>query len=178
MYCTSHQIIDGSKKSQTDRYFSKIMLEDLTEKLEKVFKKIRGYGRLDEENIQAALKEIRLALLEADVNFKVAKDFTEDIRVLAVGREVMDSITPAQQVVKIVYDRLTELMGGAGSYIILQYILRGLIPAEKKQKYPCRAMRATRFPFPILSPLRKKSRRRPLGWKKKNRPRPHLHRVV
>jgi len=93
------------------------MLENLTEKLEKVFKKIRGYGHLDEGNIQAALKEIRLALLEADVNFKVAKDFTEDIRVLAVGREVMESITPAQQVVKIVYDRLTELMGGAGSYI-------------------------------------------------------------
>jgi signal recognition particle subunit SRP54 len=67
------------------------MLEDLTGKLEKIFKKIRGYGRLDEENIKAALKEIRLALLEADVNFKVVKDFIEDIRVRAVGQEVMDS---------------------------------------------------------------------------------------
>ncbi|MDP2268755.1 MAG: signal recognition particle receptor subunit alpha, partial [Deltaproteobacteria bacterium] len=93
------------------------MLEDLTGKLEKIFKKIRGYGRLDEENIKAALKEIRLALLEADVNFKVVKDFIEDIRVRAVGQEVMDSITPGQQVVKIVHDRLTELMGGTRSYI-------------------------------------------------------------
>jgi signal recognition particle subunit SRP54 len=93
------------------------MLEDLTGKLEKIFKKIKGYGRLDEENIKAALKEIRLALLEADVNFKVVKDFIEDIRVRAVGQEVMDSITPGQQVVKIVHDRLTELMGGTSSYI-------------------------------------------------------------
>ena len=95
----------------------KVMLEDLTGKLEKIFKKIRGYGRLDEENIKAALKEIRLALLEADVNFKVVKDFIEDIRVRAVGQEVMDSITPGQQVVKIVHDRLAELMGGTSSYI-------------------------------------------------------------
>ena len=93
------------------------MLEDLTGKLERIFKKIKGYGRLDEENIKAALKEIRLALLEADVNFKVVKDFIEDIRVRAVGQEVLDSITPGQQVVKIVHDRLTELMGGTSSYI-------------------------------------------------------------
>ena len=93
------------------------MLEDLTAKLEKIFKKIKGYGRLDEENIKAALKEIRLALLEADVNFKVVKDFIEEIRVRAVGQEVLDSITPGQQVVKIVHDRLTELMGGTSSYI-------------------------------------------------------------
>jgi signal recognition particle subunit SRP54 len=93
------------------------MLEDLTEKLEKIFKKIRGYGSLDEENIKAALKEIRLALLEADVNFKVVKDFIEDIRVQAIGRQVMESITPGQQVVKIVHDRLIELMGGTSSYI-------------------------------------------------------------
>jgi len=93
------------------------MLEDLTGKLEKIFKKIKGYGRLDEENIKAALKEIRLALLEADVNFKVVKDFIEDIRIRAVGQDVMDSITPGQQVVKIVHDRLTELMGGTSSYI-------------------------------------------------------------
>jgi len=93
------------------------MLENLTEKLEKVFKKLRGYGRLDEENIKDALKEIRLALLEADVNFKVVRDLIEDIRVRAMGSEVMDSITPGQQVVKIVHDRLVELMGGTSSYI-------------------------------------------------------------
>ncbi len=93
------------------------MLENLTEKLEKIFKRIRGYGVLDEENIDAALKEIRLALLEADVNFKVVRDFIEDIRTRALGRQVLDSITPGQQVVKIVHDRLAELMGGTNTYI-------------------------------------------------------------
>jgi signal recognition particle subunit SRP54 len=93
------------------------MLENLTEKLEKVFKKLRGYGRLDEENIKDALKEIRLVLLEADVNFKVVRDLIEDIRVRSVGSDVMESITPGQQVVKIVHDRLVELMGGTSSYI-------------------------------------------------------------
>mgnify|MGYP000873827295 FL=1 len=93
------------------------MFENLTEKLESVFKKLRGKGRLDEENIKEALKEIRMALLEADVNFKVVKDFIEDVRIRAVGQDVVDSITPGQQVVKIVHDRLVELMGGGSSQI-------------------------------------------------------------
>lgn len=93
------------------------MFENLTEKLESVFKKLRGKGRLDEDNIKEALKEIRMALLEADVNFKVVKDFIEDVRVRAIGQEVIDSITPGQQVVKIVHDRLVELMGGGSSQI-------------------------------------------------------------
>jgi signal recognition particle subunit SRP54 len=93
------------------------MFENLTEKLDGIFKKLRGRGRLDEENIQGALREIRMALLEADVNFKVVKDFIEDVRVRSVGQEVLDSITPGQQVVKIVHDRLVELMGGASSQL-------------------------------------------------------------
>jgi signal recognition particle subunit SRP54 len=93
------------------------MFENLTEKLEGVFRKLRGRGRLDEENIQSALKEIRMALLEADVNFRVVRDFIEDIRKRAVGQEVLDSITPGQQVVKIVHDRLIELMGGVSSQL-------------------------------------------------------------
>jgi len=93
------------------------MFENLTEKLESIFKKLRGKGRLDEENIQEALKEIRMALLEADVNFKVVKDFIEDVRTRAIGQEVVESITPGQQVVKIVHDRLIELMGGGSSQI-------------------------------------------------------------
>ena len=93
------------------------MFENLTEKLEGVFKKLKGRGRLDEENIQSALKEIRMALLEADVNFRVVRDFIEDIRKRAVGQEVLDSITPGQQVVKIVHDRLIELMGGVSSQL-------------------------------------------------------------
>ncbi len=93
------------------------MFETLSEKLDGVFRKLKGRGRLDEENIQSALKEIRMALLEADVNFRVVRDFTEDIRKRAVGQEVLDSISPGQQVVKIVHDRLIELMGGVSSQL-------------------------------------------------------------
>lgn len=93
------------------------MFESLTEKLDGIFRKLRGHGRLDEENIQGALREIRMALLEADVNFKVVKDFVEDVRVRAVGQEVLQSITPGQQVVKIVHERLAALMGGVGSQL-------------------------------------------------------------
>jgi len=88
------------------------MFESLAEKLEGIFKKLKGRGILNEESVNAALKEIRMALLEADVNFKVVKDFIEDVRIRAIGKEVLESITPGQQVVKIVHDRLVELMGG------------------------------------------------------------------
>ncbi len=93
------------------------MFETLNEKLDGIFKKLRGRGSLDEENIQAAMKEIRMALLEADVNFRVVRDFIEDVKKRAVGQEVIDSITPGQQVVKIVHDRLIELMGGVSSQL-------------------------------------------------------------
>lgn len=93
------------------------MFESLSEKLDNIFKKLKGRGVLNEENINASLKEIRMALLEADVNFKVAKDFIEDVRVKALGREVLESITPGQQIVKIVHDRLVELMGGSSATI-------------------------------------------------------------
>jgi signal recognition particle subunit SRP54 len=102
------------------------MFETLTEKLEDVFKKLKRRGRLDEENISSALKEIRMVLLEADVNFKVVKDFIEEIRIRAVGQDVLESITPGQQVVKIVHDRLIELLGGKSS----QLRLSGRIPAS------------------------------------------------
>jgi signal recognition particle subunit SRP54 len=93
------------------------MFENLTEKLDGIFRKIKGRGRLDEENIKAALKEIRMALLEADVNFRVVRDFIEDVRGRAVGQDVIDSISPGQQVVKIVHNRLVELMGGVSSQL-------------------------------------------------------------
>ena len=93
------------------------MFENLAEKLEGIFKKLKGRGVLNEESVNAALREIRIALLEADVNFKVVKDFIEDIRLKAIGKEVLDSITPGQQVVKIVHDRLVELMGGVSTNI-------------------------------------------------------------
>jgi signal recognition particle subunit SRP54 len=91
------------------------MFENLTEKLDGIFKKLRGRGVLTEENIREAMREIRMALLEADVNFRVVRDFVEDVRVRAVGQEVLGSLSPGQQVVKIVHDRLVELMGGTGS---------------------------------------------------------------
>ncbi|MBW2559711.1 MAG: signal recognition particle protein [Deltaproteobacteria bacterium] len=95
------------------------MFENLTEKLDTVFKKLRGRGILDEENVKAAMKDIRMALLEADVNFRVTKEFIEDISQRAIGREVLDSITPGQQIVKIVHDRLVELMGTESSHLNL-----------------------------------------------------------
>ena len=88
------------------------MFESLTEKLNKTFKKLKGHGRLSEKNIQDALKEVRLALLEADVNYKVVKKLIEDIRGRAIGHEVLESLTPGQQVIKIVDQELTTLMGG------------------------------------------------------------------
>jgi len=88
------------------------MLDALSEKFEKIFKKLRGSGVLTEQNIAEALKEVRLALLEADVNFKIVKDFIERVRVKAVGQEVLQSLTPGHQVVKVVWDELREMMGG------------------------------------------------------------------
>ncbi|MBI5057579.1 MAG: signal recognition particle protein [Nitrospirae bacterium] len=88
------------------------MFESLSEKLEGIFKKLKGRGLLREPDVAEAMKEIRMALLEADVNFKVVKDFTDKVKQRAVGKEVIDSITPGQQVVKIVYDELCNLMGG------------------------------------------------------------------
>ena len=93
------------------------MFESLSEKLEGIFKKLKGRGVLNEESVNAALREIRMALLEADVNFKVVKDFIEEVRARAVGKEVLESLTPGQQVVKIVHDRLVELMGGTSANI-------------------------------------------------------------
>lgn len=91
--------------------------EGLSEKLQGILKRLKGHGKLTEKEIDAALKEVRLALLEADVNFKVVKQFTEKVRERAVGAEVMESLTPAQQVIKIVHEELVELMGKAASRI-------------------------------------------------------------
>ena len=88
------------------------MFDNLSEKLDLVFKKLRGQGVMTEDNIKDALREVRLVLLEADVNFKVVKDFVEKVRLRAVGAEVMKSLSPGQQVIKIVNDELISMMGG------------------------------------------------------------------
>jgi signal recognition particle subunit SRP54 len=90
------------------------MLDNLTSRLTGILDRLRGYGRLSEENIVEALREVRVALLEADVNFKVVKGFIERVREKAVGQDVLKSLTPGQQVVKVVQDELVELLGGSG----------------------------------------------------------------
>ncbi len=95
------------------------MFETISEKLDAVFKKLKGKGLLKEEDVEVALKEVRLALLEADVNFKVVKDLVQRISEKAVGKGVLESLTPGQQVVKIVNDELVELLGRSNSRITL-----------------------------------------------------------
>ncbi len=88
-----------------------MIFENLSTKLQETFRKLSGQGKLSEKNIEDALREVRLALLEADVNFKVVKDFIGKIKERAIGQEVLNSLTPGQQVIKIVNDELTQLMG-------------------------------------------------------------------
>jgi signal recognition particle subunit SRP54 len=110
------------------------MLEDITLKFEKALKQVIGQGRLSEKNISDTLREIRRVLLDADVNYKVAKKFIDDVTVKALGQEVLTSVTPGQLITKIIYDELTELMGStkqelkinaSGPTIILMVGLQG-----------------------------------------------------
>src|ERR1051325_9270251 len=91
------------------------MFENLTERLESAFKQIKGEGRITELNIAATVKEIRRALVDADVNYKIAKEFTDRVKDKAVGERVINAISPGQLMTKIVKDELTELMGGQES---------------------------------------------------------------
>ena len=95
------------------------LFEGLSDKLQETFKKLRGRGKLTEADVTEALREVRMALLEADVNFKVVKDFVAKVKERAIGEEVLGSLTPGQQVVKIVNDELTALMGGNQSRILI-----------------------------------------------------------
>ena len=87
------------------------MFQSLSEKLENAFRKFKSKGKLTEADIKAGMREIKLALLEADVNFKVVKDFINSVSERAVGTEVLESLLPAQQIVKIVNEELTRVMG-------------------------------------------------------------------
>jgi signal recognition particle subunit SRP54 len=90
------------------------MFDSLSTRLTAIFDRLGGHGRLTEENIQEALREVRVALLEADVNFKVVRGFIERVKTKAVGQDVLRSLTPAQQVIKVVHDELVDLLGGSG----------------------------------------------------------------
>jgi len=87
------------------------MFDNLSEKLQRVFKNLRGEGKLTAENMEGALREIRMALLEADVNFKVVKQLVENIKVKAMGEEVLTALSPSQQVIKIVQEELIKILG-------------------------------------------------------------------
>ena len=89
------------------------MFENLSDKLDSVFRKLKRHGKLSEKNIEEGLKEVRMALLEADVHYRVAKNFTASVKKRALGHEVLASLTPGQQVIKIVDEELTELMGSS-----------------------------------------------------------------
>ena len=111
--------------------------EGLTEKLQKVFKGLKNHGKLTEADVKAAMREVRMALLEADVNFAVARDFVKKVTDKAVGEEVLNSLTPGQQVIKIVNDELVELMGSTHAKLTVSsappsiYMLCGLQGAGK-----------------------------------------------
>src|SRR4029077_577114 len=90
------------------------MFDSLSTRLQSVFDRQGSRGRLTEDNIQEAMREVRMALLEADVNFKVVRAFIDRVKARAVGQDVLKSLTPGQQVVKVVHDELVELLGGSG----------------------------------------------------------------
>src|SRR5688500_6429496 len=96
------------------------MFSQLSDKLQDVFKDLHGHGSISETNINEALREVRLALLEADVDFQVAKTFIGRVKEKALGEEVLRSVTPGQQIVKIFYDELTALLGGDTEPLNLQ----------------------------------------------------------
>ena len=94
------------------------MFENLTERLESAFKEIKGEGRITELNIAATVKEIRRALVDADVNYKIAKEFTDTVKDKALGQKVLTAVSPGQLIVKIVKDELANLMGGSESEFV------------------------------------------------------------
>jgi signal recognition particle subunit SRP54 len=94
----------------------KIMFDNLSDKLDKALHILKGHGKITEVNVAETLKEVRRALLDADVNFKIAKDFTTRVKEKAIGQNVLTTLQPGQLMVKIVKDELTELMGGDASW--------------------------------------------------------------
>src|SRR2546421_9633040 len=95
------------------------MFDSLSGKLQNAFRNLRGLGKISEENAGDALREVRLALLEADVNFKVARDFIERVKAKSLGQEVVQSIQPGQQIIKIIHDEMVELLGSENASLQL-----------------------------------------------------------
>src|SRR6266478_4683957 len=95
------------------------MFDSLSGKLQNVFRNLRGLGKISESNVADSLREVRMALLDADVNFKVARDFIERVKEKAIGQQVIQSIQPGQQVIKIIHDELVELLGSSNASLRL-----------------------------------------------------------
>src|SRR5216110_2299564 len=95
------------------------MFDSLSSKLQNAFRNLRGLGKISEENVSDALREVRMALLEADVNFKVARDFIERVKTKSIGAEVVQSIQPGQQIIKLIHDELVDLLGSSNASLEL-----------------------------------------------------------
>ncbi|HEX7618785.1 MAG TPA: signal recognition particle receptor subunit alpha, partial [Verrucomicrobiae bacterium] len=91
------------------------MFDSLSSKLQNAFRNLRGLGKISEANVGDSLREVRMALLEADVNFKVARDFIERVKTKAIGAEVIQSVQPGQQIIKIIHDELVDLLGSTNA---------------------------------------------------------------
>jgi len=118
------------------------VFDSLSEKLNAVFKKLSGKGKLSEADVDAALREVRLALLEADVNFKVVKDFLARVRERAIGEEVMRSLSPAQMVVKIVNEELIKTLGETANLLKSPAMKKRLLKAKHRTEgIPCEVAR-------------------------------------
>src|SRR5437764_13567957 len=140
------------------------MFDTLSDKLQSALGDLRGRGILDEEAISRAMREVRLALLEADVNFGVVKDFVAQVRERALGEDVRKSLTPGQQVVKIVHEELTELLGSSDSRLafaqrppttILLAGLQGSGKAPAAGTLPLLPARGGRKPAPVAADLQR-----------------------
>ena len=95
------------------------MFDGLSQKLQNAFRNLRGMGKISESNASEALREVRMALLDADVNFKVARDFIEQVKTKALGQEVVQSIQPGQQIIKVIHDELVALLGSTNAGLAL-----------------------------------------------------------
>src|ERR1700760_4974965 len=98
------------------------MFDSLSSKLQNAFRNLRGLGKISESNVSDSLREVRLALLEADVNFKVARDFIERVKTKSIGAEVIQSVHPGQQIIKVIHDELVDLLGSANAALNLSGI--------------------------------------------------------
>ena len=132
------------------------MFDNLTDKLDRAFKLIKGEGKITEINVAETLKEVRRALLDADVNYKIAKSFTDVVREKALGQDVLKSIKPGQMMIKIVHDELVDLMGGSMTDVELKgnpaiVLLSGLQGSGK-----------TTFAAKLANHLRKKRGKMPM----------------